>query len=129
MSYCTSIHCIDGRIQEPIRKYLTSKYNVKYVDTITEAGPCRILAENQSGCNIDSIHFRIGISLRRHNSNLIAISGHHDCAGNPISDEQHKQQIGESMKHLRDIYPQIEVVGFWINKEWEVTKLSEQGVL
>lgn len=127
MSYCTSIHCMDGRIQEPIRKYLTAKYNVKYVDAITEAGPCKILAENKDKDIINSIHFRIGISLQKHDSNMIAISGHHDCSGNPVADELQKQQIGQAMKYLKDSYPHVEVSGFWINSEWELKPLADRN--
>lgn len=120
MSYCTSIHCMDGRIQEPIRKYLTVKYNVKYVDAITEAGPCRILAENNDRDIIESIHFRIGISLEKHYSNLIAVSGHHDCAGNPTTDEIQKQQIRQAMEYLKDSYPHVEISGFWVDHKWGI---------
>jgi hypothetical protein len=129
MSYCTSIHCMDGRVQEPIRKFLTAKYELEYVDAITEAGPCKILAENKERDIIDSIHFRIGISLQKHNSNLIAISGHHDCAGNPTADEVQKQQIREAMNYLKNSYPHVEVTGFWINCEWELITLQEQTAL
>ena len=128
MSYCTSIHCMDGRIQEPIRNHLTAQYDVKFVDTITEAGPCRILAENKNKDIIDSIHFRIGISLQKHNSNLIAISGHHDCAGNPIADEIHRQQVQQAMKYLKDLYPHIEVTGFWVDDNWKLTPLDRRGL-
>ena len=39
MSFATSIHCMDGRIQEPIIQYIKTKYDVQYVDVITEPGP------------------------------------------------------------------------------------------
>ncbi|KPJ96565.1 MAG: hypothetical protein AMJ53_00300 [Gammaproteobacteria bacterium SG8_11] len=120
MSYCTSIHCMDGRIQEPIRKYLTAKYNVKYVDAITDAGPCKILAEDKNRYIIDSIHFRVGISLQEHKSTLIVISGHHDCAGNPVADEIQKQQIRKAIKYLQNLYSQVEIAGFWIDHSWEI---------
>ena len=125
LTYCTSIHCMDGRIQEPIRNYLTAKYDVKYVDTITEAGPCKILAENKDRNIIDSMRFRIGISLQKHNSNLIAVSGHHDCAGNPVADEQQKQQIMKAAKYLKDLYTEVEVVGFWIDHNWKLKTLKD----
>lgn len=126
MSYCTSIHCMDGRIQESIRSYLTAKYDVKYVDTITEAGPCKILSQNENRGIINSIHSRITISLQKHNSSLIAISGHHDCAGNPVDDEIQRQQIRQAIKFLKDFYAHVEVTGFWIDSEWKLIPLADR---
>ena len=83
MTFCTSIHCIDGRIQEPIIKYLKDNYNITYVDAITEPGSCKILAENKNKISVNSITEKIKISINKHGSKLIAISGHYDCAGNP----------------------------------------------
>ena len=123
MSFCTSIHCMDGRIQEPIIKFLKQNYQVKYIDTITEPGPCKILAENNNKTLLDSILHRISISVEKHGSNLIAISGHYDCAGNPCSDNQQKIQINEAVKYLQGIYPDIKIIGFWINHEWEISML------
>ena len=87
MVFCTSIHCIDGRIQEPIIKYLKKRYNIDYVDTITEPGPCKILADIE----------RTSLSIHKNKSKLIVISGHHDCAGNPCDKEIQINQINKSI--------------------------------
>ncbi|MFH1784357.1 MAG: carbonic anhydrase [bacterium] len=120
MTFCTSIHCMDGRIQEPIIKYLREKYGISYVDTITEPGPCKILAENEYKVSIDSIMKRIKISINKHGSKLIAVSGHYDCAGNPCDEEVQKKQIRGSVKHLKNNYPEIEIIGLWVDKTWKV---------
>lgn len=120
---------MDGRIQEPIRKYLKENYKVKYVDTITEPGPCKILAENKERALIDSILQRIKISINNHKSHLIAISGHHDCAGNPCPDAEQKEQVKRSVEYLKGLYPEVEVIGFWIDSNWEViTDISRYKV-
>jgi hypothetical protein len=123
MDFCTSIHCMDGRVQNPIQNYLKEKYSVKYIDSITEPGPCKILAEDKDKSVIDSIHSRIRISLEKHQSSLIAISGHHDCAGNPNTNEEQKQQVLQSMKFLKELYPRTEVVGLWVDGDWEVNAI------
>ena len=120
MDFCTSIHCMDGRIQTPIQDYFISIYNVKYVDTITEPGPCKIIAENKDGNSIYSILQRVEISINVHKSNLIAISGHYDCAGNPSEDEIQKEQIKQSIKYLKNLYSNTEVIGLWIDNNWKV---------
>ena len=122
-NFGTSIHCMDGRIQEPIIKFLKENYNIAYIDTITEPGPCKILSENNNNVLIDSINKRIEISVNKHKSKLIAISGHYDCAGNPCDDETQKNQIKRSIGYYKNIYPNVEIIGLWINNNWEITKI------
>jgi hypothetical protein len=83
MTFCTSIHCMDGRIQGPIIRQVKKEYSIDYVDTVTEPGPCKILAENRDKLRVESILNRVNISVHKHGSKLILISGHYDCAGNP----------------------------------------------
>ncbi|RKZ10702.1 hypothetical protein DRQ25_02095 [Candidatus Fermentibacteria bacterium] len=123
MAFCTSIHCMDGRIQEPIIKYLKKSYSITYVDTITEPGPCRILAENEDRISVNSIMERTDISINRHGSKLIAISGHYDCAGNPCDEDVQKIQIRESIKLLKNYYPEIKIIGLWIDNEWKINNI------
>ena len=120
MTFCTSIHCMDGRIQEPIIRYLKNHYAMTYVDTITDPGPCKILAENKDKRSVNSIMEMVKISTNKHSSKLIAVSGHYDCAGNPVDEEIQKKQIRESVKYLKNIYPGIEIIGLWIDSEWKI---------
>ncbi|MCF7874001.1 MAG: hypothetical protein K9L84_04690 [Candidatus Omnitrophica bacterium] len=120
MKFATSIHCMDGRIQEPIIQYLKDSYKIPYIDTITEPGPCKIIADNIDKTTINSIIKRVDISINRHNSRLIAISSHYDCAANPSSEKTKKTQIKISVEFIKKNYPQIKVVGLWINKQWKV---------
>ncbi len=123
MDFCASIHCMDGRIQEPILDYLKGSYNVKYVDTITEPGPCKIIAENKDKSAVNSILQRVNISVDVHKSNLIAISGHYDCAGNPCEEEVQREEIKQSIKNLKNLYPNTEIIGLWIDDSWKVNSL------
>jgi carbonic anhydrase len=120
MEFCTSIHCIDGRIQEKIVKYLKEKYNIKYVDSITEPGPCYVLSENTDHNLVDAILRKVDISINNHGSKVIAISGHFDCAGNPVSKEEQEDHIKKSLRLLKSKYKDLEVIGFYINDQWEV---------
>ena len=81
--FATAINCMDGRVQMPVIEYMKSKYGIDYVDMITEPGPNKILSENKDKNSIDSIKRRVKISVEAHKSRLIAVVGHHDCAGNP----------------------------------------------
>jgi carbonic anhydrase len=123
MSFCTSIHCMDGRIQEPTINYLKQTYGITHVDTITEPGPCKILAENKNKTLVDSILNRVNISINKHGSKLIAISGHYDCAGNPCGEEDQKEQTEQSVEYMKNQYPETEVIGLWIDDEWTTHKI------
>ncbi len=114
---------MDGRIQKPIIKYLKDNYGISYVDTITEAGPCKILAEGKNKEKIISIIERVNISVTKHGSKLIAVSGHYDCAGNPCDEEIQKEQIRESIKYLKNTYPEIEIIGLWIDNQWKINNI------
>jgi len=114
---------MDGRIQKPLQKFLKEKYNTEYVDTITEPGPCKILAENDNKTLINSILERIKISVTKHGSKLIAISGHYDCAGNPKDEQTQKDQIKKSINYLESIYPDVKIIGLWIDDKWTVNNV------
>lgn len=114
---------MDGRIQEPVTRYLKENHGAEYVDVITEPGPCGILAGDPDGQTVDSIMKRTDISLHKHGSRLIAVSGHHDCAGNPVEEEAQKKQILASVEFLKGRYPDADVLGLWIDGEWKVSRV------
>lgn len=123
MPFCSSIHCMDGRIQEPVIAYLKTRYHKKYVDAITEPGPNRILAEGKESGLIDSVFRRLRISVEHHKSDLIAISGHADCAGNPAAKEAQMDHIQRASDVIRERYPDIRIVKLWVNSAWEVEEI------
>lgn len=120
MTFCTSIHCMDGRIQESTIRYLKENYEVDCVDAITEPGPCKILAEQSNKTLVDSILNRIDISINKHKSQLIFISGHYDCAGNPVDKTTQIDQVQKSIEFLKQHYSGTEIIGIWIDDQWKV---------
>ena len=90
---------------------MKNKYRVKYVDSITEPGPCKIISEQKDKTVINSIIKRVDISLKYHKSGLIAISGHFDCAANPAGEKTQREQIKASVQYLKSIYTDYEIAG------------------
>ena len=90
---------------------------------ITEPGPCNIISQNKEIPLLDSIDNRLSISLNKHGSKIIFISGHYDCAGNPVPKDIQIQQLNNSEKILKLKYPNIKVIKLWVNKNWEVKEL------
>jgi len=121
--FATAINCIDGRVQLPVIEYIKNKYEVDYVDMITKPGPDKILAENKESFVIDSIKKGIEISVNKHNSKLIAIVGHYDCAGNPVDEKMHIKQIRRAIKMVKSWNLNVQVIGVWVNQNWQVEEV------
>ena len=101
-TFFTSVGCMDGRVQGPIAKYGQNKFGAKYADTITEAGLVgQIIKKNVNPKLLESIKNKILISLSKHLSRGIVVHGHQECAGNSISDEQHKEETREAAKIIK----------------------------
>ena len=115
--FATSVSCMDGRIQIPITNWVKENFSVDYVDTITEPGVDKQVADDS---NLESIKAKIGISINKHKSELIVLSGHFDCAGNPVSNEEHISQIKKGVEVISSWNLGVKVVGLWIDDSWNV---------
>ena len=124
--FCTVINCMDGRIQLPVINYLKRRFNVEYVDSITEAGPNLILTERKETDLINSIFRRLQASINNHNSVGIAIVGHYDCAGNPAPKEKQIQHIHNSIQLIRQKTKDREVIGLWLDNSFKITEIKEE---
>jgi len=114
----TAINCMDGRAQLPVINWMKSRYGLDYIDMITEPGPDKMLTQG-SPAQVESIKSRVLISVNAHGSQTILIAAHHDCAGNPVSREEHIRQVKECMKILQSWkLPVINITGAWINENW-----------
>lgn len=124
MEFFSLINCMDGRVQLPVIRYLQDRYQVKFVDVITEAGPNLILAEQRDTTRLDSIFSRISISIENHGSEGIAVAGHHDCAGNPAPEAMQISHIRQAVGFLRQHYPEMEMIGLWVDDNWKVNEVA-----
>ena len=124
MQFCSVINCMDGRVQLPVIRYLQKRFNVDYVDSITEAGPNLILSEAKNTSSTQAIFERLKISVENHHSVGAAIVGHHDCAGNPASKNDQIVHIKKAIRLIRQQYENLEVIGLWVDKNWEVHEID-----
>lgn len=122
--FATAINCMDGRVQMPVIEWLKRQYGVDYVDMITEPGPERLLSEGKDRAGVESVKRRLEISVTRHNSNLVAVVGHWDCAGNPADEETQRQQICNAIKIVESWNFQVRVIGLRVNENWELHQLD-----
>lgn len=122
--FTTSINCMDGRVQIPIIEYIVDKYQVDYVDMITRPGANKILAEHKDKFTLESIKKSVEISVNRHGSKLVAISGHYDCAGNPVDKEEQVKQIKIAIGLVKTWHLNVKVIGLWVNQDWQVEEVK-----
>jgi len=116
---------MDGRVQLPVIRHLQKRFNVDYVDSITEAGPNLILSEERNTTSGQAILERLKISIENHNSVGVAVVGHHDCAGNPAPQDDQIIHIQKAIEFLRQQYHGMEIIGLWIDGNWDVHELVE----
>lgn len=121
--FVTVINCVDGRTQLPVIEYLKQKYDADHVDSVTEAGPVKILAEGEDQQLIESIKSRVMISTEKHGSKVVAIVGHHDCAGNPEDQMMQLVQIAGSISAIDSWNLGVEAVGLWVDENWSVSEV------
>ncbi len=117
--FVTAINCIDGRAHFPVKTWLKASFDAEFVDRITEPGVDKLLADGAADV-VEDIKQQVLISVNAHSSKTVAIVGHHDCAANPVSEAQHRQDIGEAVATVQSWGLPVQVVGLWVNSEWQV---------
>jgi len=127
-TFFTSVGCMDGRSEWAVAKWGRKKFKVKYADFITEAGLVGQLSKDHlDKYLIDSLINKIKISLEKHKSKNIVVSGHEDCAASDaISEKQHKKDVLKTSELIRLMFPKIPIQPVYvkkINDSWTVEEL------
>ena len=123
--FVAAINCMDGRVQMPVMKWMQERYGAVYVDMITEPGPNKILAECSDMAVVHSIRKRLEISVVHHGTDVVAVVGHYDCAGNPKAAKEQQEQILKAKETIRAWgLPLAAIVGLWVNPEWQVEEVK-----
>ncbi len=123
MNFFTAINCMDGRVQIPVIEYLQKRFDVEHIDSITAAGPNRILSDQKKNPVVESILSRVEISIKKHKSSGVAVIGHYDCAGNPEPEETQAGHTRTAVQFIREKYPESNVIGLWVDENWKVHEI------
>lgn len=129
-TFFTRVGCMDGRVQIPLRIFGQEKFDAEYPDTITEAGKVGILAHNPSAEFLAQLKNKLDISIDKHNSKGVVVHGHQECAGNPVDDNIHREDVRKSVQVIKQmINNKVPVLGVFVKrseqnpKEWVVEEL------
>lgn len=63
------------------------------------------------------------VSVNKHGSRHIIISGHYDCAGFPVDESVHRRNIEESVATVKSWNLNADVSGVWVNDRWQIEKV------
>ena len=120
--FAAVINCMDGRVQEPVNKWMKAYSGATYIDVITEAGPDKIMASTATASRL--ILNRILVSRDKHHAKQIALVAHHDCAGNPGSKAQHLEHLQQSAKIMATWHLGMTILLLWVDENWHVEFIS-----
>ena len=126
VTFGTVVNCMDGRTQLPVNEWMKKTYGVDYVDTITEPGADKAITEGPEW-QVASVKARVLISVNAHGSNIVAIVGHHDCAGNPISKSEHIDMTMKAVEIVASWNCGAKIIGLWVDKNWQVEVVGTHG--
>lgn len=116
-TFFTVVGCMDGRVQDVMALFGQEKFDAIYPDTITEAGIVGLISNNPSQEFLDGLKFKLMVSIEKHRSKGILVDGHAECAGNPVSDEQHIEDIKKSVEAIKSLIEnRIPVVGVFVKR-------------
>jgi carbonic anhydrase len=87
---------------------------------ITEPGPIKALSEKKEKTIVESIKKCVEISVSLHQSELVALVGHHDCAGNPVDQDTQEKQIRMAADVVESWKFNVRKVGLWVDKNLSV---------
>ena len=117
--FATAINCIDGRTQKPVAEYMQKSFKVDYVDMITEPGPNKILSEGKDTNIIELLKKKVGISVEKHNSQIIAIVAHYDCAASPENEFVQKEHLHNAVKVIATWkFPVKKILALWLDNNF-----------
>ena len=117
-TFFTVVGCMDGRVQEVMARFGREKFGAEYPDTITEAGIVGLVANNPDSKFIENLKFKLLVSIDKHHSKGILVDGHQECAGNPVDDEHHRDDIRKSVEFIRTITEnKVPIIGVFVIRE------------
>lgn len=113
-AFAVALTCIDGRVQEPLAAWVRTRFGVRYVDVVTEPGMDVVLARGPQA-EQDALLAKADVSRRAHGSVTLVVAGHADCAGNPVPDDQHVQDVAAAVRRVQAALPDLAVAGAFVD--------------
>lgn len=121
-SYTIVINCVDGRVQTPVLEWMKRELPGELVHAVNEPGPDGSLAGGEGAARIEGIVDLLATQTTVH---AIAVAAHHDCLGNPVDAETHRDQLARAVERVAGWGHADRVLGLWVDDAWEVNLVCE----
>lgn len=123
IKFGTAISCIDGRAYWPVVQWIEGNYGVDYVDLVTWPGADGEMVKHNTK-KTHEMERMVKVSVGKHKSKIVVVAGHYDCAANPVSEAEHRRQITEDVEIVKGWGLETDVVGVWVNSDWQVERVG-----
>lgn len=122
----SNVGCIDGRTLEPILAWAREHTGVQWVDFVTRPGMDGFLLTEMNPAILADLKWQLSVSVEKHSSKYVFVSGHCECAGNPVSETEHRTYIAQSCEIVRSwgLPEGVEVIGLLVNPMWGVDRVT-----
>lgn len=118
--------CIDGRVHLPLITWMRETLSVDFVDLVTHPGVDGfVVQEPELAARV--LRPSIEISVQRHASPVLALVGHHECAANPGSADQHREHLLQGLRVLQTWNLGVKLIALWVNADWQIDVLRTRG--
>lgn len=132
-SFACVLSCMDGRCQQHAFEYAQRLFGAEHIDTVTEPGLDGILAGSSSpvyskpgavGAAQEAVMLKAAVSAKGHGATQCLVIGHNECAGNPVSHEQHVADIKKAVAKVKSwgLFKEVHAAVF--NPEWQLVEIK-----
>lgn len=110
------VSCSDGRITgAAVRaRAIASKHGFdigeKCVYRIKVPGPDGVVTGKRGLIHKDSLREDLAVLIEKTHAAVIGIAGHCDCAGHPVSEEEHEKDVQASATIIQSWFPNTPVI-------------------
>jgi hypothetical protein len=91
---------------------------------VTFPGADGLFSNGNHSEEIALIRKAVSISTERHGSRIIAVVGHYDCAGNPVTREHHYMHIRMAMSEVSSWNLHAQIIGLYVNDKQEIEEVK-----
>lgn len=129
--FATALTCIDGRIHECLRDWIQVRTGAGVVDLVTVQGPDRVLARADDAWVL-RLADRVQVSHRAHGSTTLVIASHSDCAGHPVPDSEHHEDLQRAAARIGSLCPAMNLLTVHVESSgdgtWRVVETGGERV-
>jgi hypothetical protein len=122
--FATAVTCIDGRVHGPLVDWVKARFDAEFVDLLTQPGADLALCCEED-VDVDHLRAHLAISVAAHHPGALVITGHADCAANPVSDDEHRAQVRRAVRRAGRWAPAgLPVIGAWVDADGRVEEVG-----